>query len=164
MRLRLGRAGPRPLQACRRGGHVALREVGGHARAGAGDHTQAGGPVSSTCLAQAGPGRPPDNQTQGKGPEAPVQGLREALSRPSRTETPARVGRHDIRRAEPCLQGGVAGARDRGYRPARPRIPPFHHIPVDGSVRSPHQGVRREDPSMDRVQVALRRGLLQDTG
>ena len=26
------------------------------------------------------------------------------------------------------------------------------------------EGARREDPSMDRVQVALRRGLLQDTG
>ena len=63
-----------------------------------------------------GPGRPPDNQTQGKGPEAPVQGLREALSRPSRTETLARVGRHDIRRAEPGLQGSVAGARSRRYR------------------------------------------------
>ena len=34
VRLRPGRAEPRPLQAYRRSGHVALWEVGGHARSG----------------------------------------------------------------------------------------------------------------------------------
>ena len=139
VRLHPGWAGPRSLQArCRRGRHVALREMGGHARAGAGGHTYADGPVYRQCSAQAGPGRPPDNQTQGKCPEAPVRGLREALNRPSRTGTSARVGRHNDLRAGPGLQGGVAGARGREYRQARPQIPPFHHVPVDGSVRPPH--------------------------